>query len=155
MSQSDAEHNSTNDYNRDPEREGADAESSEPAKEPDDDNLDEFTRLVKFTSTYRERDETDVAGVITENRVWYAPWKKRRYRWTYHPASAAYPEEWLMTDIREGLSEDTVNKRRQSAGFNELAAEKTNPFRRALSYFQGPILYGIFFFRCSRIVVAR
>lgn len=134
MSSSEAE------YNRDIEREG---DHSEPAN-GDDSGLDEFTRLVKFTSTYREKDENQGAGIVTENRVWYAPWKKRRYRWTYHPAGAAYPEEWLMTDIREGLPESEVNSRRQGVGFNELTAEKMNPFRRALSYFQGPILYGLF-----------
>lgn len=146
MSDSDAEHN----HNRDIEREGANGYSSERVDENDDENLDEFTRLVKFTSTYRERDEKVDAGVISERRVWYAPWKKRRFRWTYHPAGAGYPEEWLLTDIREGLSEDEVTTRRQGAGFNELISEKTNPFRRALSYFQGPILYGSF--SCSFIV---
>lgn len=52
------------------------------------------------------------------------------------------PEEWMNTDMKQGLSEQEVNDRRKRSGFNELTTEKENMFLKFLGYFQGPILYG-------------
>lgn len=109
----------------------------------EDMKLDEYTRLVRFMSTYRGDEKGDKGeGEIRESRAWYAPWKKRKFRWKYVGAGQAFPDEWRFTDIHQGLSDSDVDERRRSAGFNELTAEKTNQFRKILSYFQGPILYG-------------
>ena len=53
------------------------------------------------------------------------------------------PEEWLITDIKQGLTSDEVEQRRKKTGFNELTTEKENLFIKFLGYFQGPILYGM------------
>lgn len=111
----------------------------------DHSTADEFTRLVKFVSAYRESDSTspDEEGEVRVSRVWYAPWRKRRFRWKHTGDGARkFPDDWLLTDIRQGLGEADVVNRRNVAGFNELAAAKENPFAKVISYFQGPILYG-------------
>lgn len=108
-----------------------------------DAKLDEYTRLVKFMSTYRGDSKADKeAGEIRESRTWYTPWKKRKFRWKYVGAGQEFPDDWRFTDIRQGLSDSDVDERRRNVGFNELTAEKTNQFRKVLGYFQGPILYG-------------
>jgi H+-transporting ATPase len=104
--------------------------------------LGEYTRLVKFMSTYRGDVKADKdRGQIRESRVWYAPWKKRQFRWKYVGVRQELPDDWHFTDIHQGLSDSDVDERRRSVGFNELTAEKTNQFRKILGYFQGPILY--------------
>ena len=52
------------------------------------------------------------------------------------------PEDWLETDIKQGLSNHTVEERRKKSGFNELTTEKENMFIKFIGYFRGPILYG-------------
>lgn len=106
-------------------------------------SLDEYGKLVKYVSTYRDTgalsaDDTDVE----EKRVWYAPWKKRKVRVRKLDNSLTFPDDWLITDIREGLSGEEINTRRRRSGWNELVSEKENPIAKILSYFQGPILYG-------------
>ncbi|OJJ71787.1 hypothetical protein ASPBRDRAFT_75128 [Aspergillus brasiliensis CBS 101740] len=130
--------------NGDVERDGASRRASRISSRSarSDTKLDEYTRLVKFMSTYREKDANDPGeGEIRESRVWYAPWRKRRFRWKHVGSSREFPAEWRLTDIHHGLSESEVETRRRSAGFNELSSEKENPVARLLSYFQGPILY--------------
>jgi H+-transporting ATPase len=108
-----------------------------------DAKLDEYESLVTFMSDYREDGTGDKEeGKVVENRVWYAPWKKRKFRWKFVGAGQEYPEEWGFTNIHQGLSDSDVEARRRTAGFNELTAKKTNQFRKVLNYFQGPILYG-------------
>lgn len=108
----------------------------------EDAKLDEYTRLVRFMSTYQDKKRDPEEGEIRESRVWYAPWQKKKYRWKYIGSAKEYPEEWRFTDIYQGLSVPEVETRQRTAGFNELTAEKTNQFRKVLGYFQGPILYG-------------
>lgn len=109
----------------------------------EDAKIDEYTRLVRFMSTYRDDSKSDKdAGEIRESRSWYAPWQKKKYRWKYVGVGQEYPDGWRFTDINHGLSDSDVDERRRTVGFNELTAEKTNQFRKILSYFQGPILYG-------------
>lgn len=113
-------------------------------KEEDWSNLDEYGKLVKFVSTYREPGATEeVMGEEELRRVWYAPWKKKKVRVRrVDESQGQFPDEWLITDIREGLSTSEVSTRRQRAGWNELVSEKENPIAKILSYFRGPILYG-------------
>ncbi|OQE19447.1 hypothetical protein PENSTE_c015G04859 [Penicillium steckii] len=105
-------------------------------------SLDEYGKLVKYVSTYRDAgalsaDDTDVE----EKRLWYAPWKKRKVHVRKLDNSLTFPDDWLITNIREGLSGEEVNARRRRSGWNELTSEKENPIAKILSYFQGPILY--------------
>ncbi|GLA72916.1 hypothetical protein AtubIFM55763_003810 [Aspergillus tubingensis] len=106
-------------------------------------NLDEYGKLVKYASTYREgRPGDEMQGEEEEKRVWYAPWKKRKV-FVKHvdQQPGQFPEEWLVTDIRQGLPSSEVPVRRRRAGWNELVSEKENPIAKILSYFRGPILY--------------
>jgi H+-transporting ATPase len=107
-------------------------------------SLDEYGKLVKYVSTFRDPNAMDEdRGELTEKRVLYAPWMKRKVRVKRVEAETGkFPDEWTMTDVREGLSSDEVPLRRRRSGWNELVSEKENPIAKILSYFQGPILYG-------------
>lgn len=109
----------------------------------EDVKIDEYTRLVRWMSTYRDTkwDQAD-EGEIRESRVWFAPWRKRKFRWKYIGVGQEFPDDWKFTDINHGLSDSEVEERRKVTGFNELTAEKVDQFRKILGYFQGPILYG-------------
>lgn len=123
--------------------EGPQSPTATTAEDPS--TTDEFTRLVKFVSACRESDSTRPAdeGEVRVSRVWYAPWRKKKYRWKHTGGGARkFPDDWLLTDIRQGLGDADVGARRSVAGFNELAAKRENPFAKVVSYFQGPILYG-------------
>lgn len=113
-------------------------------KEENPANLDEYGRLAKYISTHREEgaeDQGDEEEV--ERRVWYAPWKTRRLQVKkVDQEPGQFPDEWRITDIREGLSTAEVPNRRRRSGWNELMSEKENPIAKILSYFRGPILYG-------------
>lgn len=108
-------------------------------------SLDEYGKLVKYVSTYRDSATAqEDAGDTEEKRIWYAPWKKRKVRVKNKDETAdKFPENWLITDIREGLSSEEVLQRRRRSGWNELVSEKENPFAKVLSYFRGPILYSM------------
>lgn len=105
--------------------------------------LDEYGKLVKYVSTFQAGEDELEDGDYEEQRIWYAPWKKRRIRVRKIESEAGkFPESWLTTDIREGLPSSEVTERRTRAGWNELVSEKENPIAKVLSYFRGPILYG-------------
>lgn len=111
-------------------------------------NLDEYGKLVKYVSTFKDANAADEEqGDVVEKRLWYAPWKKRKVRMKrVEGETGKFPEDWTMTDIREGLSSEEVSIRRRRAGWNELTSERENPIAKVLSYFQGPILYGECFY---------
>jgi hypothetical protein len=52
------------------------------------------------------------------------------------------PEEWLQSDIKQGISNSDVEHRRKRFGWNEITTEKENLFIKFLMFFTGPILYG-------------
>ncbi|KAJ5318051.1 hypothetical protein PENANT_c004G05031 [Penicillium antarcticum] len=106
-------------------------------------NLDEYGKLVKYVSTFRDANAAaQDEGDIMEKRLWYAPWKKRKVHVKkLEGETGKFPDEWTLTDIREGLSNEEVAQRRRRAGWNELSSEKENPIAKFLSYFRGPILY--------------
>ncbi|KAJ5182944.1 hypothetical protein N7492_000560 [Penicillium capsulatum] len=106
-------------------------------------NLDEYGKLVKYVSTFRDAGAEQQADVeMVEKRIWYAPWKKRKIRVRRtQDTTGQFPDDWLITDIREGLSTEEANTRRHRSGWNELVSEKENPIAKVLSYFRGPILY--------------
>lgn len=110
-------------------------------------SLDEYGKLVKYVSTFREggdKEATDEDEI--ERRVWYAPWKTRKLRVKRTDQEPGqFPEEWRITDIREGLASNEVPNRRRRSGWNELVSEKENPIAKIISYFRGPILYGEWF----------
>ena len=108
---------------------------------------DEYTNLVEYISTYRDARRGSVAPGSTEEgddngkedrRKWYKPWKGRKKG----QKQTEIPDEWVTTDIKQGLSSQEVDKRRGYVGWNEITTEKENMFLKFLSYFTGPILYG-------------
>ncbi|GAB1212966.1 hypothetical protein ATERTT37_002115 [Aspergillus terreus] len=105
-------------------------------------NLDEYGKLVKYASTFREAGGQRSEENVEMRRVWYAPWKKRKVIVKSDSTDGIqFPEDWLLTDIRQGLPSSEVPVRRRRAGWNELVSEKTNPIAQILGYFRGPILY--------------
>ncbi|KAJ9294922.1 hypothetical protein DTO271G3_6484 [Paecilomyces variotii] len=106
-------------------------------------NLDEYTALNRYISTARDkrRGSTSEAGGLEDTKEkkkpWYAFWKKDKDG----TEGFVCPEEWLDTDIRQGLPSSAVEPRRKKSGWNELATEKENPIIQFIGYFRGPILY--------------
>lgn len=110
---------------------------------------DEYSNLVRYISTYRDgrRQSTISVGSRGDEKAKNPPawkfWKKRKPD-NGGPELDGFvaPEEWMNTDMKQGLSSAEVETRRKKAGFNELTTEKENMFLKFVSYFQGPILYG-------------
>lgn len=108
---------------------------------------DEYANLVRFISTYRDgrRKSTISLGSTAQDDD-----EPKKSKWKFWQKSGGGiagegfvpPEEWLNTDMKQGLSESDLAPRRKKAGWNELATEKENMFLKFLSYFAGPILYG-------------
>ncbi|KAJ5723674.1 plasma membrane ATPase 2 [Penicillium malachiteum] len=104
--------------------------------------LDEYGKIVKYVSTFEGPTDQQEDPNVEYKRIWYAPWMKRKIHLRPVDDTAAdYPDNWLMTNIHEGLNEEEILLRRRRAGWNELVSEKENPIAKILSYFQGPILY--------------
>src|SRR5690348_10984090 len=76
-----------------------------------DESLDEYERLVRYVSVYREPGMADMENEEGEmKRVWYAPWRREFVpRSEKAEARQMFPDEWLLTDIKQGLSETEVN----------------------------------------------
>ncbi|KFH43902.1 Plasma membrane ATPase-like protein [Hapsidospora chrysogenum ATCC 11550] len=109
------------------------------------DNLGEYPALDRYISVYR--DDTPLSGEETHEKrktPWWKFWKFQDDEAVPHkpiPPGAGIPEDWLSTDISAGIRSSDVEERRKRTGYNELMAEKENPFVKFLSYFRGPILY--------------
>lgn len=107
--------------------------------------LDEYAALNRYISTAQRqrRDSTGSGGAGEEDGEKKTPWWKF---WAKKGdgAEAGFecPDEWLETDIKQGISASDVEPRRRRSGWNELATEKTNFFIQFIGYFRGPILYG-------------
>ena len=114
-----------------------------------DGELDEYAGLVRYISTYREGRRKSIASVTGASedpdeepkKPWWAFWRKSKK--SSDGGDFVAPDEWLGTDISRGLSNSDVEQRRKKTGFNELTTEKENMFLKFLSYFTGPILYGM------------
>jgi len=109
------------------------------------DEGDEYTRLVKYISTYNEGGRRkSTASQITGNgqkRPWWKCWGSKAPKEEKSEDGWEVPDEWIETDIRTGITSSEVESRRKKTGWNELTTEKMNPILQFLSYFQGPILY--------------
>lgn len=109
--------------------------------------LDEYSALNRYISTaqHKRRGSTSSAGGLEEGETKKKPW------WKFGGKSKdesdegfVCPDEWLETDIRQGLPASAIEPRRKRSGWNELATEKENPIIQFIGYFRGPILYGEF-----------
>ncbi|KAI0311632.1 plasma-membrane proton-e [Amylostereum chailletii] len=105
---------------------------------------DEYLRLLKYIDLEAERTkgkggEGDDAETEAElKRVWYMPWKKRAVE---KEGEVKVPQNWLDTDMAQGLNEEEIVRRRNKVGYNELESPRENPILQFVSYFRGPILY--------------
>jgi len=134
--------------------EKGDLRNRRPTVDVSDVNADEgeYTILDRYVSTYRDhRRLSNASSIVSGEEVkvpWWAPWrrlsKKRRTNEDGKEDDGVFraPDEWIKTDIRDGLKESEIEMRRKRSGWNELTTEKENMFLKFLSYFQGPILYG-------------
>lgn len=107
-------------------------------------SLDEYGKLVKYVSTFLEAGDSKAGDEeVMKKRVWYPPWKTHKLHIRKADQDPGqFPDEWRITDIRDGLASNDVPNRRRRSGWNELMAEKENPIAKIISYFRGPILYG-------------
>jgi H+-transporting ATPase len=112
-------------------------------------DLDEYTALQKYISTYRDPKEKAAeeaaaggSGADGKPKKGWQFWKKSAGAST--DDATIVPEEWLESDIRQGVSNHDVESRRKRYGFNEISSDKENMFIKFLSFFTGPILYGTF-----------
>jgi H+-transporting ATPase len=109
----------------------------------------EYANLIRYISTYRDRRFSKAPSQASEQDAAAAGGAKKpgffaRLLGKGSGPGDLYevPEEWLDTDIKQGLSSHTVEERRKKTGFNELTTEKENMFVKFIGYFRGPILYG-------------
>ncbi|KAI9750376.1 MAG: peroxisomal assembly protein [Chaenotheca gracillima] len=107
------------------------------------DNLDEYSSLVRYISTYRpagqqakqEEEDDDKPRA----KKWYAPWRSSGSKKSGGPF--VVPDEWVETDLHKGITNAEVEERRKKTGYNEITTEKENMFIKFLMFFTGPILY--------------
>ena len=139
------------------EKENKDLENGDPKRErisfadawdPDKDE-GEYANLIRYISTYRDRRFSKAPSQVSGDDVADASEKKKApfyKRWFTNSSGPGelfeVPEDWLLTDIKTGLSSAEVEARRKKTGWNELATEKENMFLKFIGYFKGPILYG-------------
>ena len=115
--------------------------------DPDKDE-GEYANLIRYISTYRDRRFSKAPSQASgEGGDASKPKKKSFFARMFGGGKGAgelfgVPEEWLLTDVHQGLTSAEVELRRKKTGFNELTTEKENLFLKFLGYFRGPILYG-------------
>lgn len=108
----------------------------------------EYANLIRYISTYRDRrfskapSQASGEGGEEEGKEKKQGFFKKMLGTKVKAEQFEVPEEWLETDIKQGLTTAQVEERQKKAGFNELTTEKENMFLKFLGYFKGPILYG-------------
>ena len=91
---------------------------------------DEYTNLVRYISTYRDGRRKSTASELGMDdepvkRPWWAPWRGRGKAKAVD-GTFEVPDDWLDTELKQGLSSTEVESRRKKTGFNELTTEKEN-----------------------------
>jgi H+-transporting ATPase len=112
--------------------------------------------LVRFVDTYRDPNaENDGRESLLDEELgakapWWAFWRKGNSRSKARFSEFETPGDWLNTDLRDGLIDAEVDRRRKHSGWNELSTEKENMLLKFIGFFRGPILYGLPLAICSR-----
>jgi len=117
-------------------------------------DLDEYTALQKYISTYRDpkaaaEDDGKNAADAKKGKAWWQFWRSGSSKQAATGDPGTVPDEWLDADIKQGITNNDVESRRKRFGFNEITTEKENLFIKFLMFFTGPILYGKQHFRLS------
>ena len=111
-------------------------------------DLDEYTALQKYISTYKDPKADLEAEMAEKSAKMNAKTKKSWQFWKKSAGPSAdmavVPDDWLETDIKQGVSNADVEGRRKHFGWNEITTEKENLFLKFLGFFTGPILYGMY-----------
>jgi len=116
-------------------------------------DLDEYTALQKYISTYRDpkaaatddaEGQNKDAADAGKGKAWWQFWRSGTSANAKGSDAGVVPEDMLEADIKQGLSNHDVESRRKRFGWNEISTEKENLFIKFLSFFTGPILYGKF-----------
>ena len=94
---------------------------------------EEYQNLVRYISTYRDGRRKSTAselGIDDEpvKRPWWAPWRGRGKRKVNEGGTFEVPDDWLDTELRQGLGSTDVESRRKKTGWNELTTEKENMY---------------------------
>src|SRR5436853_7030688 len=99
----------------------------------------EYANLIRFISTYRDRRFSKAPSLVSGDEAADASKKKKKpfyIRWFSRTSGQAElfeaPDEWLTTDIKQGLTAAQIEERRRKCGWNELVTEKENLFLKFL-----------------------
>ena len=92
---------------------------------------EEYQNLVRYISTFRDGRRKSTASELGMDdepvkRPWWAPWKGRGKKKDGATGAFEVPDDWLDTDLKQGLSHAEVENRRRKTGWNELTTEKEN-----------------------------
>lgn len=95
------------------------------------DQNDEYANLVRYISTYRDGRRKSTASELgydspAKKRPWWKFWAKKRTG--EGEAAFEVPDDWLDTELRQGLGSADVEHRRKKTGWNELTTEKENMY---------------------------
>ncbi|KAJ7017284.1 plasma-membrane proton-e [Mycena alexandri] len=116
-------------------------QNGDAAAEPNYDG-DEYDVLLQYAKDQAEKaeqhDDEEDEGEQKRKRLWYAPWKTVAVE---SDKERKIPDDWLQTNMTQGLADSDVETRRKQFGYNELQSPKENQFLKFVSYFRGPILY--------------
>lgn len=95
------------------------------------DSGDEYQNLVRYISNYREGRRKSVASISPDDDIvkkpWWKFWAKKGAAPGMDPNTFEVPDDWLYTDLKQGLSSNELENRRKRAGWNELTTEKVFP----------------------------
>lgn len=96
--------------------------------------------LVRYIDTYRDPNaEVEIEEeTVEKKKPW---WKGGGAAGGKKFSDFVTPTDWLNTELRDGLNTMEVERRRKSAGWNELSTEKENMIIKFIGFFRGPILY--------------
>ena len=94
------------------------------------DQNDEYANLVRYISTYRDGRRKSTASELGydtpgKKKPWWKFWAKARKDGS-GDATFEVPDDWLDTELRQGLATADVENRRKKTGWNELTTEKEN-----------------------------
>ena len=115
-----------------PEKDGSSAEPGTGAPTGSGGQMnEEYTNLVRYISTFRDGRRKSTASELgmddePAKRPWYAPWKGRGGKKKGPEGAFEVPDDWLDSELRQGLSNTEVENRRKKTGWNELTTEKEN-----------------------------
>lgn len=90
---------------------------------------EEYTNLVKYISTFRDgRRKSTASELGMDEEPKKKPWWKfgGSKKGENGDGTFEVPDDWLDTELKQGLSNAEVENRRKKTGWNELTTEREN-----------------------------